>query len=107
MDTKTVSHYGIHWDDNGVAWLLQGRGSTNAIGLKERPPFKVQLPTKDRHCNHQVPTAAPVPNDYHWEFFTQLLDDELVRAMMPVPKDAGGPTTSKIPRINYTNTWFC
>lgn len=84
-----VSHYGIHWDRN-IAFLMQGRSGTNAIGLRERVPFTVQLPSRKKHCNHQVPLAAPVPNDYHWDYFLQLLEDPLVRAMLPIPKkDAG------------------
>jgi len=84
-----VSHYGIHWDRT-VAFLMQGRSGSNAIGLKARAPFEVQLPGKRKHCNHQIPLATPVPNDYHWDYFLQLLDDPLVRAMLPIPKpDAG------------------
>lgn len=90
MERKIVSHYGVHWDENAVAWLMQGRGSANALGLKEKPPYQVKLPSKSVHCNHQVPLATPVPNDYHWEFFLQLLDDPLVQAMLPIPKSAGG-----------------
>src|SRR5690606_12205150 len=68
----------------------QGRGGTNAIGLRERAPFQVELPNRSKHCNHQIPLSTPVPNDHHWDFFLQLLDDPLVRAMLPIPKKAGG-----------------
>lgn len=87
---KIVPHYGIHWSDQRVAFLMQGRGGTNAIGLRERPPFNVRLPGGARHCNHQIPLANPVPNDYHWDYFIELLDDPLVRAMLPTPKVDGG-----------------
>lgn len=90
MNQMIVPYYGIHWDEKGVAFLMQGRGGTNALGLKEKAPFKVQLPNRQKHCNHQIPLAAPVPNDRHWDLFTQLLDDELVRAMLPIPKQEGG-----------------
>ncbi|MFN4090378.1 MAG: hypothetical protein ACK4QW_15225 [Alphaproteobacteria bacterium] len=80
-----VPYYGIHWDRK-IAYLMQGRSGTNAIGSKEKVPFQVQLPGKRRHCNHQIPLATPVPNDYHWDYFIQLLDDPLVRAMLPIPK---------------------
>lgn len=90
METKIVPHYGVHWDDDGVAHIMQGRGSTNAVGLPRRPPFQVRLPSKQKHCNHQINTAAQVPSDHHWHFFLQLIDDPLVRAMLPIPKKAGG-----------------
>ena len=84
-----VSHYGIHWAPNGIAFLMQGRGGTNAVGLKEKPPFEVRLPT-GKHCNHQIPLAIPVPHDVHWLYLQQLLDDPLVQAMLPIPKTDGG-----------------
>lgn len=87
---QTVTHYGIHRDEEGIAWLMQGRGSTNVLGLKKKPPFKVQLPTGSKHCNHQIPMTVPVPNDFQWDFFVQLMDDPLVQAALPVPKKAGG-----------------
>jgi len=89
MDLQVVSHYGIHWSRD-IAFLMQGRGGSNAIGLKEKAPFEVQLPNKTKHCNHQIPLANPVPNDYHWEYFLQLLEDPLTQAMLPVPKEDGG-----------------
>ena len=90
MQRTIVSHYGIHWDDKGIAFLMQGRGGANALGLKEKAPFHVKLPDKSKHCNHQVPLATPVPHDYHWDYFMQVLDDPLVQAMLPLPKKAGG-----------------
>ena len=84
-----VPYYGIHWDNKRVAYLMQGRGGTNAIGLKERAPFQVHLPKGLKHCNHQIPLANPVPNDYHWDYFLELLRDPLVSAMLPIPKERG------------------
>ena len=92
MDASIVSHYGIHWDADNTAWLMQGRGSTNALGIKQKPPFKVKLPGKAVHCNHQVPLAAPVPDDYHWQYFLQILQDPLAQATLPVPKSGRGGT---------------
>jgi hypothetical protein len=85
-----VSHYGIHWDSGGVAWLHQGRGGTNAWGLKEKSPFTVRLPSRQIHCNHMIQLSASVPNDHHWQIFAQMLDDALVRAFLPTPKADGG-----------------
>ncbi len=87
---KVVGYYGIHFDESRVAWLEQGRGGTNAISLREKSPFLVKLGSGRKHCNHQMPLAVPTPNDRHWDMFMSLLDDPLVRAMLPFPKkDAG------------------
>ena len=88
--TRTVFHYGIHVDDTGVAFLEQGRGSTNAAGLSRKSGLEVRLRSRKQHCNHQIPLASPVPHDHHWELFGSLLGDPLVRAMLPVPKSDGG-----------------
>ena len=90
MSLITVPHYGVVWDEDGIPWILQGRGSTNGAGLAKKSPYEVRLPSGKRHCNHQIPTATPVPNDYHWNYFLQLLGDPLVRAMLPLPKKDGG-----------------
>ncbi len=89
-NTRTVTHYGIHWDEDGLAWLQQGRGGTNAWGVKEKSSFSVKLPNRSVHCNHMVQLASAVPNDHHWNTFVQLLDDPLVRAFLPTPKQDGG-----------------
>ena len=90
MSESTVSHYGIHWDPDGVAWLLQGRGGANALGLKIRCPLVVRLQSRNPHCNHMIPLAAPIPNDYHWTTFMKVFTDPIVEAMLPVPKTSGG-----------------
>jgi hypothetical protein len=89
-EANIVTHHGIHFDPEGVAFLEQGRGSTNAVGLHRKSPFVVKLESSKRHCNHMIPLSTPVPNDHHWEFFMSLLDDPLVRAMLPIPKADGG-----------------
>lgn len=87
---QIVSHYGIHFSNDGVGFLQQGRGGTNALGLRQKSPFRVELSNKRRHCNHQVNIAAPIPDDRHWNFFNEIRRDDLVHAMLPVPKlDAG------------------
>jgi len=37
-----------------------------------------------------IPLTSPIPNDIHWDLFRSLLDDPLVRAMLPIPKADGG-----------------
>ena len=76
-----VNSYGIHWDGN-VAWLIQGRGSTNFVGVKGKPPFTA----RNGMCNHFIQAStAPTPDRSHWERFQPLLQDPLVQAMLPIP----------------------
>ncbi|MDF0603322.1 hypothetical protein P1J78_21550 [Psychromarinibacter sp. C21-152] len=82
--SQEVEHYGLHWDGS-VAWLIQGRSGTNFVGLKAKVPFRA----RGGMCNHLVPAAAPIPDRVHWENWTKISDDPLVRAMMPVPHPSG------------------
>lgn len=87
---ETVSHYGLHTDKDNVIWLEQGRAGVNALGLKRRSPFRVELASKKRHCNHQINLAQPVPNDSHWNYLMDIATDPLGEAVLPIPKlDAG------------------
>ena len=79
-----MGHYGINWVDN-LAWLVQGRSATNFVGLNQRSP--ITPPTGG--CNHLIPTAAPIPDNHHWEIFQKLLGDPLIQAMLPIPHDPG------------------
>jgi hypothetical protein len=82
----TVSHYGVHWTpEDNIAYLHQGRAATNAVGLKEKTPFYVQLPRRRKPCNHQIALHQPVPDRTHWATFCALMKDQLVQAMLPVP----------------------
>lgn len=90
MSKIEVSHYGIHWDPEKVAWLEQGRGGVNAFGLSAKSPFLVRPMAGSRHCNHQISLSNPIPNDRHWEVFMKLQSDPLVRALMPFPKPDSG-----------------
>lgn len=90
-ETLVIPCYGVHWAPSGLAFLQQGRGGTNAFGYRERSPFVVKLPSRKRHCNHQIPLATPVPNDYHWDYFLRVSTDPVVRTMLPIPKiEPGG-----------------
>lgn len=86
MHQIIVPCYGIHRTPVGVAYLQQGRGGTNALGLREKSPFTVRLPNRRVHCNHQIPLSTPIPNDYHWGLFMRLVRDPLAWAMLPLPK---------------------
>lgn len=84
MPNFTATSYGLHWDGN-VAWLLQGRGGTNFVGLKAQCPFR----GPPGMCNHLVPTAAPIPDKLHWEALLEIMEDPLVKAMLPIPREGG------------------
>lgn len=79
-----VEHFGIHWD-GAIAWLIQGRGGTNFVGLNKKTPFY----GPKMMCNHLIPTAAPIPDKVHWEAFRKILKDPLTKVMLPIPRPAG------------------
>lgn len=85
-----VPHYGLHTSPEGVVYLHQGRGSNNFIGLKQSSPFAV-IPRKALPCPHLINQAAPVPDVAQWQQFSKLLNDPLVQAMLPIPKEVGEP----------------
>lgn len=94
--TQTVvTHYGLHYTSEGIAYLHQGRSATNFISLKAMSPFKVET-LKKKACPHLVPVAAPVPDPIHWNQFRRLLNDPLVEALLPVPRGY----TDLVPYIN-------
>ncbi|MGO4302179.1 hypothetical protein [Cupriavidus sp. RAF12] len=84
-----VPHYGVHWSEDGIAFLHQGRQSTNVLGLAMKSPFQVKE-SKGRPCNHLLPISAPVPDPIHWNRFQGLGTDPLVQAMLPLPKEGAG-----------------
>lgn len=85
MSLQPVDHYGLHWDKS-IAWLHQGRGAANFLGVNQRSPFQV---TDAGMCNHLIPAAAPIPDKLQWAEFVKVLNDPLVRAMLPIPNGAG------------------
>lgn len=40
-------------------------------------------------CNHLIPAAAPIPDKLQWAEFARILNDPLVRAMLPIPNGSG------------------
>src|SRR5882724_1178591 len=83
---SVVSYYGVHSAPDGVAYLEQGRGGTNAVGLREKSPFQVRLAGRARPCNHNIQLAAQNPVERHMQVFGQVFADPLVQAMLPVPR---------------------
>jgi hypothetical protein len=87
-DDIPVPNFGVHTSE-GVSFLHQGSAATNFVGLKRKSPFVVMQSSGMRFCNHRFPVAAPIPDRTHWDAFLPLLEDPLVKAMLPVPHEAG------------------
>jgi hypothetical protein len=85
MSLLPVDHYGLHWDKS-IAWLHQGRGAANFLGVNQKSPFAV---TDAGMCNHLIPAAAPIPDKLQWAEFMKIINDPLVQAMLPIPNGGG------------------
>lgn len=85
MSLTPVEHYGLHWDKS-IAWLHQGRGATNFLGVNQKSPFQV---VDAGMCNHLIPAAAPIPDKLQWVEFSKIIRDPLVEAMLPLPNGNG------------------
>lgn len=86
--TNPVAHYGLHTSDEGVVFLHQGRASNNFIGLRAVSPFTVST-KKGMPCPHLINNSAPVPDVEQWKTFAWMLQDPLVQALLPIPKEHG------------------
>ena len=83
---KVVSHYGVHLADDGVAYLEQARGGTNAKGLAAKSPFRVTPSPSERSCNHLITLNVQNPAQRHLSIISPLFSDQLLRVMAPVPQ---------------------
>ncbi len=59
------------------------------MGLKQKSPYGVENPYGVKFCNHNIPTAAPLPDRVHWDFFLNILKDPLVQVLLPLPRPEG------------------
>lgn len=84
-----VSHYGVHWAPDGLAFYHAGRGGGNAFGRAVVSPFDVRLRSGRVHCNHQIQLTAPVVSEFSWAYFLEIATDPVVQAMLPLPKAKG------------------
>lgn len=99
-ELETMS-YGLHWE-GPVAWLVQGRGGTNFVGLKKENPFK----SPRFACNHLIPTAAPIPDRVHWDTFLKMRDNPVMQRMLPIPHDMQERVSFVTSRSNMEQIWF-
>lgn len=80
---EVVTHYGAH-NAEGIWFLEQTEGGSNALGLSIPSPFRVK-PVRKTICNHNIPLYAR-PGESDVERFQLLASHPLVREMLPVPK---------------------
>ena len=78
--------YGIHWDNEGVAYLMQGSGGQNALGLDREPPFKI-TPSKNMKCPHNIKISPGKPSQTFIEQTSRFLAQKANRPFLPIPKD--------------------
>lgn len=83
-----ICYWGVHWAGDGEAWLHQTRGGMPAVFAKDvHSPF--QMKRRPPPCNHMIAPTMPNPAREHLEAFRRLIEeDELVRLMLPMPKNA-------------------
>lgn len=81
-----VTHYGLHTSPDGIAYLHQGRKANNFLSMKQPSPFTVRT-KKSKPCPHLINPASTIPDRAHWSLFLRMMDDDLVREMLPIPKE--------------------
>ncbi|HQT78614.1 MAG TPA: hypothetical protein PLD10_16290 [Rhodopila sp.] len=90
--TQEVTRYGVHWASGKIAYLHQGRGARNAIGLDLPSPFHVRT-LRRWVCNHVIGLNTLNRAKSHFLTFESLLaKNSLVRFFLPLPKDADRDT---------------
>lgn len=87
--SQAVTCFGVHRDFDDVAWLVQGDGTSNSIGLKAPAPFDMSLPHGNRveaRCNHLIDLNTPDPPPNVWKDVKSIFHDPLFQAMLPYPR---------------------
>jgi hypothetical protein len=79
----TLDRYGLHWMEGDIALLVQPTGVSHVLGIQMDFPVEVKKLRRGITCPHNIhlDDAEDLP----------LPDDELVRAMLPVPKQPNDP----------------
>lgn len=81
--TMRLDHYGLHYLEGDIALLVQETGVSHVLGFPMDFPVEVRKQRRGVNCPHRINL------DEAEEF--ALPEDELVRAMLPVPKAFGDP----------------
>lgn len=79
----TLDHYGLHWLEGDIGLLVQDIGVDHVLGIPMDFPVEVKKQRTRMVCPHTIRLDEA---EYH-----ELPDDELVRAMLPVPKSQDSP----------------
>lgn len=77
-----LDHYGLHWVEGDIALLVQQDRVDHVLGIPMEFPVEVKTFRRGLTCPHNIPLEFA---EYH-----DLPSDELVRAMLPLPKPEGG-----------------
>jgi len=84
-------HYGLNTTPEGITYLVQSnREDMTFVGLPPRRAFRVKL-TKAGVCPHNVPEKVHRLNADSWKTFLKYLSDDLVKDMLPIPKETYSP----------------
>lgn len=87
MAKQQLPHFGIHEDADGVRHLFQDLcpDGFNYVGIKGSTGMSVRKCKKV--CSHAVIPTLGLRNlpDKHWYVFQQMLSDNLVKVMLPMP----------------------
>jgi hypothetical protein len=76
-------HFGVQWD-GPVGWLQQSDGARNVLGIATSSPFEAP----EGKCPHRIPLGVERPRADDWAAFQNLLQDPLVQAFLPIPREA-------------------
>lgn len=97
---KLVARYGIHWGDDGIAYLHQPLGNMTALGLKEKSPFRVMSPVFK--VSSDLDPTKPL-KDSELTKLGDLIHSPLLKAMEPLP--GGGLFQVELSKV-YTVRWM-
>ncbi len=76
----TIPCYGVHPDEVGLRYLVQGKEVHNALGFSQNPKFTVRGPKYKYAC----------PHSHELQDFGTPDDDELIKFLSPIPSKEKG-----------------
>lgn len=86
-DPIYVSNFGVHRTPQGLVYLHQANDRAyNFVGLAERSPFEVVIYGRQKVCPHRIEANAPMPDNYHWRTFLDIIHDDMGSKFLPIPR---------------------
>lgn len=79
----TLHRYGLHWMEGDIGLLVQQEKVDHVLGIEMDFPVTVMKPRQGMRCPHNIHLENAEEHE--------LPDEELVRAMLPVPKNQDDP----------------